>query len=102
MILWPRVGSRPVVSVSSMTWRMRAPYAVFLGSPSFCQERWKIARLARSSGSCYRRRAEIRELVCALVAVVARVTFHPQPFDLVARGECIELAPELRVLHRLL
>ena len=49
-----------------------------------------------------RRHAGARELVGALVLVVARVTLHPVPFDVMAVLRDIDPLPEIIVLDRLL
>src|SRR5690349_6154765 len=46
--------------------------------------------------------AETRQLVCALVLGMARVAFHPMPFDVVPLARRVEPLPELGILDRLL
>jgi len=58
--------------------------------PNLPGERSKLFLGCRRGRLCYGSHAEIRELVGALVAIVAGVTFHPQPHDVVLRGELVK------------
>ena len=70
--------SRPVVSVSSTTWRIG------------------IYRPASR-----RSMASIRQLIDVLVAVMARMPLDPMPFDVLRRGGRIQPLPQILILDRL-
>ena len=43
-----------------------------------------------------------RQLVGLLIAGIARMAAHPEPFDFMSGGERIEAAPQILILHRFL
>ena len=101
MIRCPASGSRPVVSVSSTTWRIVASVTGLCSSAGAILP--KVASKSTLAHAVRERLVEtaIRERVGALVLGMPGVTAHPMPFDVVALGELGERLPQILVLHRL-
>src|SRR4029450_7349903 len=91
MILCPAAGSRPVVSVSRMIWR--------INGDGFSRRTFGARILASRA---HPPDAFVRELVGALVLRMSRVTFDPMPRHVVARRLRGERFPEILILHGLL
>src|SRR5262249_27628325 len=101
MIRWPASGSRPVVSVSSTTWRIVASVTgVRSLAPAILPHAASKSTLAARTRERLVQ-AAIRERIRALVLGMARVTAHPMPLDVVALGELGQRLPEVLILHGL-